>query len=56
MIIVMLSHPSPTAKDGAKHRSSTLSQTSESLVFCEINKNHIMSKPLVTQISQTTLK
>lgn len=32
--MVMLSHPSPPAVDGAKHLSSTLSQTTESLFSC----------------------
>lgn len=31
-IMVMLSHPSPAAVDGAKHLSSTLSHTAESLL------------------------
>lgn len=34
MIIVILSHPSPIAVDGAKHLSSTLSHTAESLLSC----------------------
>lgn len=35
-IMVMLSHPSPPAVDGAKHLSSTLSHTTESLLSCII--------------------
>ena len=34
MIMVMLSHPSPPAVDGAKHLSSTLSHTAEILLSC----------------------
>lgn len=34
MTMVMLSHPSPPAVDGAKHLSSTLSHTTESLLSC----------------------
>lgn len=35
-IMVMLSHPSPPAVDGAKHLSSTRSHTAESLLSCII--------------------
>lgn len=35
-IMVMLSHPSPPAVDGAKHLSSTFSHTVESLLSCII--------------------
>lgn len=35
-IMVMLSHPSPPAVDGAKHRLSTLSHIVESLFSCTI--------------------
>ena len=38
-IMVMLSHPSPPAVDGAKHLSSTLSHTVESLLSCIIYNN-----------------
>lgn len=34
--MVMLSHPSPPAVEGAKHLSSTLSTTTESLLSCII--------------------
>lgn len=34
MIMVILSHPSPPAVDGAKHLSRTLSHTTESLLSC----------------------
>lgn len=40
-IIVMLSHPSPPAVDGAKHRLSTLSHTVESLLSCMTSSNNL---------------
>jgi len=46
--MVMLSHPSPIAIVGAKHRSSTLSQTAESFVSCAqkwCNVNIIIKTP-----------
>lgn len=40
-IIVILSHPSPLAVDGAKQRSRTLPHTVESFVSCTVhNVNH----------------